>query len=558
MKQKLTFSLCLVLASWFYMGQAQSFDSLKRSRGKTQLYDIVEKVLAGHCAIDSCMDALQSGSLMEPFDGKTPLYLVLDYLATHPKAETVNAEVVLAVLLKRKDCNVNLRYDRLPPPLAYLLRTNHQFLNGRFDRNYISDYVWRLLLEAGASVNSYTADGETLMDFALATENEDLQTFLFQQGASLDKRNNRGEDVVYRIIAEGNANLLRQVLSQEGEKVNLQRLSTIPLDKVQRLEVCGLLAEHCSKSVKGYDELMSFRKLFPQHKHLVNEVYEALAAEEVGRVTDMLDLKKVAKKFPESQAVEQGKKNLYQQGWKRVEQHWVAARQAANRRVAYFEGSEVAESFRIFCQDNAYDPDGRLSVTLDLLSYYKVHNVLYSEPPTRYWEYSRPPQMINLRYLTLLKEVCTISKENTGDFKDFYAYAYGMLSSRYEKALSLYKSHEIECERAYAAYRTKRERLLSEIDALSPLQVYEQIRYQGEWSRGRFFDTDDDYTDRQEIYFKDDIQFTLYEEYKKYRSEKRWYYTSSSLTRYTDHMEAIVNGYKEMRKKKIVEEYPLR
>ena len=107
---------------------AQSFDSLRRSTGKSEVYSTVEKALNGSGSVDDAIAAVASGDLKAPYDGRTPVYLVLDYLAKHPKSECATAERLLDAFLARKDFDVDLRYSTLLPPLSHLIRTNYEAL----------------------------------------------------------------------------------------------------------------------------------------------------------------------------------------------------------------------------------------------------------------------------------------------------------------------------------------------------------------------------------------------------------------------------------------------
>ena len=117
MRKALIAILCLTAL----FAQAQSFDSLKRSKGKTTLHTAIEQTLAGRMTVAACKDTIASAkSMKDPYGGKTPIYLVLDYLATHKKQECGNAEQLLSAFISRPDFDINLRYSSLLPPMASL------------------------------------------------------------------------------------------------------------------------------------------------------------------------------------------------------------------------------------------------------------------------------------------------------------------------------------------------------------------------------------------------------------------------------------------------------
>ena len=164
---------------------AQSFESLKRSKGKSELYTAVEQALTGSKSVSEARQAIATGDWKAPYNGKTPIYLVMDFLATHPKSQCSQAEQILEAFLGRKDFDINLRHGSLVPPFAYLIRENYDHLGGRFSSNYISDNVLKMMIESGASVNTYNIDGGTLMSFAMDTKNAYLQSYFISQGIDL-------------------------------------------------------------------------------------------------------------------------------------------------------------------------------------------------------------------------------------------------------------------------------------------------------------------------------------------------------------------------------------
>ena len=79
------FTLIIICAATTLVA-AQSFDTLKRSTGRSELYSTVEKALAGQTPVSSARETIISAtSLTEPYNGKTPIYLIPDYIARHPK-----------------------------------------------------------------------------------------------------------------------------------------------------------------------------------------------------------------------------------------------------------------------------------------------------------------------------------------------------------------------------------------------------------------------------------------------------------------------------------------
>jgi hypothetical protein len=183
-------------------------------------YDAVEKTLQGACSTAMCWEIVNAGcDLNVPYEGKTPIYLILDFIATHSKDQCGNAEQLLIILLARSDLDVNLRYKSLLPPMAYLIRENHRFL-GRFDKNYISDNVLKSLIDKGTSVNTYDDEGNSLMSFAIDTDNTYLSDYFIKQGITLTKKNAGKKDALYQSIVNQNIEIIKQITAtDEGQKM---------------------------------------------------------------------------------------------------------------------------------------------------------------------------------------------------------------------------------------------------------------------------------------------------------------------------------------------------
>jgi hypothetical protein len=178
--------------------------------------DAIQQTLTQTCTADMCKAIIDAGcDLNVPLKGKTPVYMVLDFIATHKKQECETAEQLLSFILSRKDFDVNFRYQSLLPPFAYLIRQNHTFLGG-FSADYISDNVLKMFIEKGAPVNTYDNEGNSLMSFALETENKWLQQYFFDNNIDLSKKNKAGKDALYVAVETGNMELLEQILGASG------------------------------------------------------------------------------------------------------------------------------------------------------------------------------------------------------------------------------------------------------------------------------------------------------------------------------------------------------
>ena len=232
------------------------------------LYDVVAGCLNGSYPADMCGAVLAAGgNLNVAFGDKTPVYLVLDYIAVHPKDLCATAEQLLSFFTARSDFDVNYRHRSLLPPLAYLIRENYRFL-GRFDKNYVSDNALKLLLDKGAPINTYDSDGNTLMSFAMDTDNEYLQGLFIEKGIDLTKKNSGGNDALYKAIAEGRTELVKQI-ENSGYNIHLHNLKNDPKSFKQHTEIYHYVATLCADKATSYDDLLLFRKMFADKFDLI-------------------------------------------------------------------------------------------------------------------------------------------------------------------------------------------------------------------------------------------------------------------------------------------------
>jgi hypothetical protein len=263
--------------------QVEQRDGLSEKKITTSvplLHDAVCRALDGRCTATMCGTVIRAGcNLIQPSGGKTPIYIVLDFIAAHPKHECATAEEVLSLILSRQDFDINLRYQSLLPPFAYLIRENHTHL-GKFSKDYISDNVLRLLIEKGAPVNTYDGEGNSLMAFAMDTENEYLQSYFIQQGIDVKKSDRNGRDAIYRAIAEGRLPLLKQMLSTPGTDFDIHSLKNDPATFRQFEDTYDFLTERFAGQVTSYEDIRLFLSKFADRSTLVQPKLYAIYKKE--------------------------------------------------------------------------------------------------------------------------------------------------------------------------------------------------------------------------------------------------------------------------------------
>ncbi|MBP3775534.1 MAG: hypothetical protein J6I37_00960 [Prevotella sp.] len=378
------FTLIIICAATTLVA-AQSFDTLKRSTGKSTLFAITERALIGDVSPSSCKEAITSEQLKQPYNGKTPIYLVMDYLATHPKAECAVAEQVLDVFLSHPSFDVNMRYSALTPPLAYLIRKNYDFLNGEFSTEYISDSVIRKLIEAGASVNTYNSDGSSLMTFASKTHNKYLQDYFLQQNIDLHHTDKQGNDETYKIIAGGDLALLKRLVDEGRIKIDFFKLRNNPKDIEQYPAMYDYLANICSQQVSSYDEVCLYRQKFNLRKNLVQDKYQALAQAECNAARSFSDVLNVEKKYPDMTTMTSSRKRaIYDRDCQSLKDFYKKSLEASKSNTLQTVSDNGVVSDFINNYKN-YDPANQMTLARGLEQYITVCRALKIDVHQKLW-----------------------------------------------------------------------------------------------------------------------------------------------------------------------------
>ena len=364
--------LCVVCQ----LATAQSFESLKRSSGTTPLYRAVEKALSGSGSVGECLSTVAAAtSFSDPYQGKTPVYLLMDYLATHPKSECAQAERVLDAFLANPKFDVNLRYSNLKPPLAYLLRENFRFLGGQYSADYISDHVLEALVTHGAKVNTYGEDGNSIMSFAIDTDNRYLQSYFVNQGIDLRHSNESGTDVVYQLIESGNLATLKQSIERGGVSIDIYSLKNEPSTFAKYPEMYEFLAQHCARQARQYGAVTLFRQRFADRKSLVQQTYETLARQETDAASTFPQISAVQSRYPDLERIYAPKMlAIYHQDVRKLETAHQKALAEAKALNIYASDDEVAKEF--VRNYEKYDPDHKMPLAREVANFYTIADAL--------------------------------------------------------------------------------------------------------------------------------------------------------------------------------------
>jgi len=426
---------------------AQSFESLKRSKGKTELYTAVEQTLSGQMSVAQCKTIIEtSNSLTDPYQGKTPIYLVLDYLATHPQSKCGIAEKVLDAFLARPDFDVNLRYSSLLPPLPYLIRENHRFLNGKYSKDYISDHVFQAMIIKGAKVNTYAEDGSTLMAFAIETGNEGLKSFFSNQGLDAHHEDSRGHDDVYKLIEKGDLKHLKQLVDN-NTPLNINLLKNDPKSFARYPELYDYVARHCAVQARSYEDVTLFRKRFSDRRSLVNDKYEGLCRQECQAASDYFQIMKCLARYPDLSAITTPRKQtIYRRDCKAIDDIFVKVCIVAAPLDLYErfpQEDKVAYFLKAYGSGN-YDPDHFLPKARDVENLYAISKAVHWSP-RRYFDDYWYQGRFNVDKRVVEDGLNAARQSSSSGLKSYFSKAASFLQEKYNYMLD-------RKEREYARY----------------------------------------------------------------------------------------------------------
>lgn len=558
----------IILCAVAITATAQSFESLKRSKGKSTLYTTVEKVLNGQMPASAAANEVSTSTLLtEPYNGKTPIYLVLDYIAHTPKTKCEEAEKLLDAFLANKSFDVNQRYSSLMPPLAYLIRENYDFLDEKFSSNYISDHVLRKLIEAGASVNTYNTDGSSLMSFAIVTNNQYLQNYFAESGANIHHTDNTGQDDLYKIIASGNLDLLKKYMNNGQAIIDIHTLKNEPSSFAQYKQMYDYLAEHCGKQANSYDDMKLYRKRFNLRKDVVEAKYQNLAQNEIDAIKTFHDIVKIESRYPDLQFILKAKLDYYHNDCQKLAPICQQARKSAAAKQVNLNGSNTVTDFINLYGKYNYDPDNKLPEARQTADYFQVCNALNLQLRNSYWNYGRPPKYSEEGHPRIINDAIHLCGSQAAPFTAFYDYAKPLLETKNSELQTRLSDSYREYRYAYEDYLVMRRNLIEDIQKMSGEEVLAKIKYISEkWSEGRVVDTDDDFLDHKWVTFKDGEDFRVYWRFKNSDHEFYSYYTLHSIkwgngridneNRFATVEDAIIYEYKRLKINKIEFDYP--
>lgn len=343
-------------------------------------FDAVNRALFNqeNGSVEMCKVIIDAGCDLHPvFDGRTPIYLLMEFFATHKKSECENAIKILKAFDSRRDWNANQRYRSELPPINYLIRRNYEFLNKHFSSEYIDDEVLRILIGHGASTSSYTDEGKTLMTFAIETDNQFLQAYFLNNDVNLMHQDESGHNDLYRLIESNNLSILKDAYHKGKLELNINTLKNNPNDFVKNKELYDFVSGICADNANSYEDLVAFRKRFPQENSVVNTKYENLARKETLAANDFDAIMHVKERFPDLSVITDPQfVSIYKADVRRVDAAYQNALNDAKSLNYHCNKEPFLEIFvRQYSSRANYDPDNKVPLAKEILDYYYVCNV---------------------------------------------------------------------------------------------------------------------------------------------------------------------------------------
>ncbi len=469
-KSWLRTSRSVILCTLFLLaGSTVAEAEKKKSAVEENVYAAVESALAGRMLAEHACAVIKTGNVERPFGGKTPIYLVMDYLATHPKTECRTAEQLLEAFLSRSDFDITEEYRSLLPPFAHLIRTNFTYLGGHFSADYISDNVLKMLIGAGARVNTYNKDGSSLMSFAMETDNKYLQSYFVEKGINLRHEDKAGNDDVYKLIADGNLQTLRQAVDKGSVKLSIEALKNDTKDIARYPELYDYLAQKCASAATKYESLKEFRQRFSDRKTLVQGKWEAMAQAESNAAKDAKAIKTVMERYPDlGKITEPRRHSIYRKDVAALDDiHGRLRIVATMMDISYRDGEkEVKKFISDYTKIMPYDPDSKLPLARELEDFYVVCHALSDPFQSGISDVTRPYWYgLDFDKAQQNKARLIVAGDSKYGFADFYGKMSSRLGERWtdllayeENQKAVLKNLQLAYDKRLARYREEYER----------------------------------------------------------------------------------------------------
>lgn len=485
------------------------------------LYDVVDRTLNGETSVELCKVALDAGcDIYSIFNGKTPIYRIMDYLATTPSAQTGVGMELLDLFLGKSGFDINRRYRSLPPPFSYLLSTNFNYLGGKYDKDYLSTPLLKKLIDNGARLNTYDENGASLLLLASSTNNDYLQNYLLDNGVNIYKTaDTQGNNAIYAAIKSNDIEVLQKIIANYQIKlltadVKEETASVSPA-------MYNFLASECARNADTYNELVDFRGHFTDKKDLVQSKYENLARNETNAASDFIAIYTVMRRYPDLEIITNPKlRSIYRQDAASIDGYYNSALSAAMDDNSGFDlnadsRKNLSNFVTYYSQRVHFDPDDKIDKAVNTLEFLSVCSGLRMVVLDKYYDRENliASALLDRRYAFLsrlaARDTSTIGSAlrvvrrkaySSSVFKPFYQKHYSSLE---EKESKLYASINrsidfVNTENARARAEAARNRSYASSSSSSSSRESSSSRSEESSSS-----SEKTYTARVHLYFED-------------------------------------------------------
>ena len=462
--------LCIFVYVVFFLSNSFTAEAQKRTSQKSTVKKELPSIydaLRGLVPVSDVCQAIKSGEI------DRGIYSIMDYLAEHPKKDCQVAEQLLEAFVTREGFDINKREVIMGrtqlPPLAYLIRTNYTYLDGHFSADYISDNALKLLIEAGARVNTYNTDGSSLMNFAIETNNKYLQSYFVEKGINLHHEDKTGTDDVYKLISAGSVAALRKAVDVGSVTLTIENLKNDTKEIAQYPELYDYVAQQCASAAKEYSSLLEFRQRFSDRKSLVQSKWETMAQAECNAAKDMAAIKTIMSRYPDLGKITEARRHsIYRKDVAALDDiHGRLRIVATMMDISYRDGEkEVKKFISDYTKIMPYDPDSKLPLARELEDFYVVCHALSDPFQSGISDVTRPYWYgLDFDKAQQNKARLIVAGDSKYGFADFYGKMSSRLGERWtdllayeENQKAVLKNLQLAYDKRLARYREEYER----------------------------------------------------------------------------------------------------
>lgn len=539
-----------------YAKQASTTETEKISSTSIQhqmplIFDVIQNCFEGNCHADMLDVVIKAGAdLYTPYRDSTPIYFVLDKVATTPTAKCAIAEDLLNVMI-RNGLDINQKYKEKGASLSYLIRKNSEFLHGKYNDDYLATGIIKLLIENGADINSYDKDGSTLLAF-LANKNDDsLTDYFIRKGIDVTHKDKAGYSDFDKALLTGNLAFAKKALEEKLILLDVNSLNVKPND-ISSSDVYNLIAQHCASKATQSDDVIKVYTLFEKRRDLIQTKYENWARTECENNKDFRNFSNIESKYVGAkELVEKYRRKYYDRIFEEVKTNHNRVMQFISEDRYASNIKNTSEVYSIL--NEKYDPSGMEKLAKDVDEYsILVEGYIYT-PEYASYNANFPPKFNEGGSLQPLQRALRDYKTENAVFAQFIAKTTSLVSDKYNRVQA--KNSEARDGYRYAVnkYKAWREEELQKIRRLTITEMTSRITDEGNWSRGRFRDTDDDHADHKTVKFKDDIWVEMTEVVS---DNKKWFWASGYDDEYSSESTCLYETYKKEAEKKFNNKYP--